>query len=244
MEIMSRPRAVIALAFTTLVAVSAIRIGAQAPDAKSTASAPKASAPTASAPTASAPTASAPTASAPTAAQIEFFEANIRPVLIDTCGECHTDDEKGDLRTDSREALLKGGETGPAIVPGDPGKSLLIQAIRHEGDAPKMPKKKAMLPDATIAAFVEWVKQGAPWPAAKPGATPAAAAPAKAPMVITAEQRGWWSFTPLAKPAAPDVRNAEWPKSEVDRFILARLEREGLEPVRPADRRTLIRRAT
>src|SRR3954469_11776650 len=172
MEIMSRPRAVIALAFTTLVAVSAIRIGAQAPDAKSTAS--------------------APTASAPTAAQIEFFEANIRPVLIDTCGECHTDDEKGDLRTDSREALLKGGETGPAIVPGDPGKSLLIQAIRHEGDAPKMPKKKAMLPDATIAAFVEWVKQGAPWPAAKPGATPAAAAPAKAPMVITAEQRAWW----------------------------------------------------
>src|SRR3954467_4449163 len=147
MEIMSRPRAVIALAFTTLVAVSAIRIGAQAPDAKSMASAPKASAPTASA-----PTASAPTASAPTAAQIEFFEANIRPVLIDTCGECHTDDEKGDLRTDSREALSKGGETGPAIVPGDPGKSLLIQAIRHEGDAPKMPKKKAMLPDATIAA--------------------------------------------------------------------------------------------
>ena len=177
--------------------------------------------------------------------QLEFFEANIRPVLVDTCGECHADDPEGDLRTDSRAALLKGGETGPAIVPGDPEKSLLIHAIRRDDGFPKMPKKKAKLPDATIAAFVEWVKQGAPWPADDPSASklkgPAAG---PKPYTITAEQRAWWAFQPLAHPAPPAVRNAEWAKTDIDRFILARLEREGLQPVKPADRRTLLRRAT
>ncbi|HEY2431265.1 MAG TPA: PSD1 and planctomycete cytochrome C domain-containing protein [Vicinamibacterales bacterium] len=222
---MTKAHASIALAFSTFAAVTTIRIVAQVPAAKDM-------------------------APLPTPAQAEFFEANIRPVLLDTCGECHTDDEKGDLRVDSRAALLKGGEHGPAIVPGDPDKSLLIQTIRREGDAPKMPKKKPKLPDQTIAAFAEWVRQGAPWPAAAPAAgigTNAAAAPAaKPPMVITAENRAWWSFKPLTTPVppAPDVRNAEWPKTDVDRFVLARLEREGLEPVRPAGRRTLIRRAT
>jgi hypothetical protein len=104
-------------------------------------------------------------APAPTPQQVEFFEAKIRPVLIDTCGECHTDDEEGDLRTDSRAALLKGGETGPAIVPGDPEKSLLIHVIRRDEGFPRMPKRKSKLPAATIEAFVEWIKQGAPWPA-------------------------------------------------------------------------------
>src|SRR6188508_1006632 len=108
-------------------------------------------------------------AAVPTAAQVEFFEANIRPVLIDTCGECHGDDQEGKLRTDSRAALLKGGETGPAIEPGDPDKSLLIHAIRRDPDFPRMPKGKPRLSAATIAALVEWVKQGAPWPEEKPG---------------------------------------------------------------------------
>jgi mono/diheme cytochrome c family protein len=106
-------------------------------------------------------------APAPTPQQVEFFEANIRPVLDDTCGECHTDEEDGDLRTDSRAALLKGGETGPAIVPGDPEKSLIIHVIRRDEGFPRMPKSKPKLPEATVAAFVEWVKQGAPWPADK-----------------------------------------------------------------------------
>ena len=129
----------------------------------------------------------------PTAAQIEFFEANIRPVLIDTCGECHTDDEKGDLRTDSRAALLKGGETGPAIVPGEPDKSLMIHVIRRDEGFPRMPKSKPKLPAATVAAFVEWVRQGAPWPddKAAPAKPAAAATPA---YTITAEQRAWWAF--------------------------------------------------
>jgi len=220
MEIIRRPRTSIALALSALVVVTVIRIAAQTP----------------------APPATAVQPGTPAAAQAEFFEANIRPVLLETCGECHLDDEKGNLRVDSRAALIKGGDNGPAIVPGDPDKSLLIQAIRQVGDAPKMPKKKAKLSDATIGAFVEWVKQGAPWPASAPS-TPAAPA-AKPSMTITAEQRAWWSFRPLAKPAPPDVKNSEWPKTDVDRFILARLDREGLQPVRPADKRTLIRRAT
>src|SRR6266852_1111837 len=88
----------------------------------------------------SAASAQADKSAAPTPQQVEFFEANIRPVLIDTCGECHTDNEDGDLRTDSRAALLKGGETGPAIVPGDPEKSLLIHVIRRDEGFPRMPK--------------------------------------------------------------------------------------------------------
>jgi len=222
METIRRPRTSIALALSTFVTVTIIRIAAETP--------------------ASPPQARQTSGTAATA-QVEFFEANIRPVLFETCGECHLDDEKGNLRVDSRAALLKGGENGPAIVPGDPDKSLLIKAIRRIGDAPEMPKKKAKLPDATIANFVEWVKQGAPWPTTTATSAPPAPA-AKPPMVITAEQRAWWSFRPLTKPSAPDVKNNEWAKTDVDRFILVRLEREGLEPVRPADRRTLIRRAT
>jgi mono/diheme cytochrome c family protein len=142
METIRRPRTSIPLAFSVFIAVTLVRIAAQTPTSP----------------------AKATTSAAPTTAQDEFFEANIRPVLLDTCGECHLDDEKGELRVDSRAALLKGGEKGPAIVPGDPDKSLLIQAIRRVGDAPKMPKKQPKLPDATIANFVEWVRQGAPWP--------------------------------------------------------------------------------
>jgi cytochrome c553 len=182
--------------------------------------------------------------------QVEFFEAKIRPVLFDTCGECHLDDEDGSLRIDSRASLLAGGESGPAIVPGDPDKSLLIQAVRRDPGAPRMPKGEAKLSDETNAAFVVWVKQGAPCPAADksgPAATKvdkSAQAPAPAAPSITPEQRAWWSFQPLAHPTPPDVKNTEWPKTAIDRFILAKLERESLEPVRPADRRTLIRRAT
>src|SRR4030095_9323549 len=175
------------------------------------------------------------------AAQIEFFEANIRPVLIDTCGECHIDDSEGDLHTNSRAALLKGGETGPAIVPGDPEKSLLIHAIRRDEGFPRLPKGQKKLPAAALAAFTEWIKMGAPCPETTPVLKAAAAAPV---YTITAEQRAWWAFQPLARPAVPAVTNAEWVKTDSDRFVLARLEREGLQPVKPADRRTLLRRAT
>jgi mono/diheme cytochrome c family protein len=103
----------------------------------------------------------------PTREQADFFNAKIRPVLFDTCGECHLDDENGGLRIDSRDALVKGGENGPAVVPGDPEKSLLVHAIRRDGTGPRMPKEGPRLSDETIAAFEKWIKDGAPWPPEK-----------------------------------------------------------------------------
>ena len=100
----------------------------------------------------------------PTPEQIDFFNAKIRPVLMDTCGECHLDDEEGGLRVDSREALVKGGENGPAVVPGNPESSLLVHAIRRDGTGPRMPKEGPKLTSEQVDAFVLWIKDGAPWP--------------------------------------------------------------------------------
>src|SRR5690349_17932256 len=109
----------------------------------------------------------------------EFFEARVRPILAANCYECHAEQAKGDLRMDSREALLKGGESGPAIVPGDPDKSLLIQAVKQsDPSAPRMPKSKSKLKAEDIDVLVEWVRGGAQWPASSKPA-PSAAAPAK-----------------------------------------------------------------
>lgn len=166
----------------------------------------------------------------------DFFETKVRPVLATECYSCHTDSAMGGLRLDSREAMLKGGKSGPAIVPGEPDKSLLIQAVRHSGTL-KMPKG-GKLPQAQIDALVEWVKAGAVWPRTN---TPVAVA--KGEMKIDPARRAFWSFQPLRGVPAPAIKDARWPKTEIDRFILARLEKEGLTPVAPADRRTLIRRA-
>jgi cytochrome c553 len=173
----------------------------------------------------------------------EFFEKKVRPILVARCAECHgsTGKIKGGLSLTSRESLLKGGETGPAAVPGKPGESAIVAAIRYLDD-PRMPPK-AKLPDSEIAVLTEWVKRGLPWPATS---TTTAAVPsvAKSTWRITDEQRKHWSFQPLGDPAPPRVANAAWPKSGIDRFVLAGLERKGLSPAPPADRRTLIRRAT
>jgi mono/diheme cytochrome c family protein len=178
----------------------------------------------------------------PTAREVEFFESQIRPLLASSCFECHTDDEKGGLRLDSRERMLKGGDSGPAIVPGNPDASLLIRAVRHAEGAPKMPRKQAKLTDAQLAALTEWIKAGAQWPATTPAsATPSSGTPDK---VITAEQRAFWSFQPIHRGAVPAVAREDWPKSDIDRFILARLDNDGLTLAKPADKRTLIRRAT
>ena len=196
---------------------------------------------------------------APQAAQsqsVDFFEAKVRPVLAANCYDCHAEEQMGGLRLDSREALLKGGRSGPALVPGDPDKSLLIQAVRQT-EKLKMPKGGRLKPDE-IDALAEWVRAGAVWPAvaagsintssapaasaSKPAST--AAAPSTPAYVITPEQRAFWSFQPLRKAPAPSVSDTAWPKTDIDRFVLARLEHEGLKPVRAADKRTLIRRAT
>ncbi|MBK9706119.1 MAG: PSD1 domain-containing protein [Acidobacteria bacterium] len=167
----------------------------------------------------------------------DFFESKIRPLLATECFSCHTDSQMGGLRMDSRESLLKGGKSGPAIVPGEPDKSLLIQAVRHTGGL-KMPKG-GKLPQSQIDALVEWVRTGAVWPVAN---TPIPLA--KGEMKIDAARRAFWAFQPLRVVPAPTVKNTRWAKTEIDRFILARLEKEGLAPVAAADRRTLIRRAT
>ncbi len=164
--------------------------------------------------------------------QVEFFEKKVRPVLAEQCYKCHgPEKQKADLRLDSREAVLKGADTGPVLVPGDPGKSSLIKSIRHEGDSP-MPEKAPKMPDDQIQALTEWVKIGAPWPeGTKPTGTAA--------LVQT-----HWSFQPVANPPAPKTKNEAWANSDLDRFILAQLEAKQLSPSPIADRYTLIRRAT
>jgi hypothetical protein len=178
-------------------------------------------------------------APAPTASALppDFFENKVRPVLAENCYDCHTTAEMGGLRVDSRERLLQGGKSGPALVPGDPDKSLLIQAIRQSGDL-KMPKGGKLKP-AEVQALTDWVKMGAPWPEAKVTATPSS--PNK---VITPEQRAFWSFQPLKDPAIPAVKEKSWAKTNIDHFVLAKLEAKGMKPVAAADRRALIRRVT
>jgi cytochrome c553 len=189
----------------------------------------------------------------PTPAQFEFFEAKIRPLLVNSCFECHTDDEKGGLRLDSRSSLLKGGDSGPAIVPGNPDASLLMKAVRHAEGVSKMPRRAPKLADLQIAALAEWITMGAPWPApagagsngsTSAAAPPPAAAPASAERPIDPQLKAFWSFQPIHKPAVPQPKDAAWAKNDIDRFVLARLEREGMAPVGTADKRTLIRRAT
>jgi len=169
--------------------------------------------------------------------QNEFFETKVRPVLASECFACHTDSQLGGLRLDSREAMLKGGKSGPAIVPGDPEKSLIVTAIRQTGDL-RMPKGGKLSQDK-IDAIVQWIRSGAVWPA-----TTAAPGPSKSEAVIDQARRSFWSFQPLHSTPAPQVQNAHWAKTGIDHFILSKLEKEGLTPVAPADRRTLLRRAT
>ena len=186
---------------------------------------------------------------AATAKQVEFFEAKIRPVLVDSCFDCHTADEKGGLRLDSRDALLKGGDSGPAIVPGNPDASLLMKAVRHVQGVSKMPRTAPKLSDLQIGALAEWITMGAPWPAAQiapaaPSAPSAPSAPLASARPIDPQLKAFWSFAPIRKVAVPQPANASWAKSDIDKFVLARLEREGMAPVGTADKRTLIRRAT
>jgi mono/diheme cytochrome c family protein len=162
--------------------------------------------------------------------QIRFFETSIRPLLVDQCQKCHgPHKQKADLRLDARAFILQGGASGPAAVPGHPEKSLLIKAVRHIGGAPKMPDGK-MLSDREIADLARWVQMGLPYP--EPVAAP------------KADPKIWWAFQIPRKPEVPKVHNTAWPQSPLDHFILAKLEAKGLTPAPPADRRTLLRRAT
>lgn len=159
----------------------------------------------------------------------EFFEREVRPVLMVSCIECHgTETQEAELRFDAREHLLAGNDNGPAVVPGDPQASALIQAIRYDGDVQMPPDAK--LPEKAIAALTRWVELGAPWP------------DTAAPLSKDATAQTHWAFQSIGDPAVPVVQDSTWSASAIDRFILASLESKGLRPSDLADRRILIRR--
>src|SRR5215472_2755779 len=176
--------------------------------------------------------------------KIEFFEARIRPVLANHCYACHTESKLGGLRVDSRVALLEGGKSGPAIVPGRPDESLLIKAVKHADPRLKMPMGDAKLSDNAIADLRYWIQaMAAFWPAEESKAA-AAAVPERTNFTIRPEQRKFWSFQPIQKAPPPLVNDSAWARTPIDHFILAKLEEKGLKPVHAADKRTLIRRAS
>ena len=164
----------------------------------------------------------------------DFFETRVRPVLAKNCYACHTDAKMGGLALDTREHALKGGKSGAVIVPGDPSKSRLAQAISYTDPKLRMPPS-GKLADADVEALTTWIKDGAVWPSG------AKALPA--PYTITKEQRAFWAYQPVADAKPPATRDTKWPQSDIDRFILSKLESRNLKPAFPADRRTLIRRA-
>lgn len=182
-------------------------------------------------------------------APMEFFEERVRPLLADHCYSCHSEDKarpKGNLRLDSREGWEEGGDSGAALVPGEPDRSLLIRAVRYADSELRMPPR-GKLADDEIAALEAWVRMGAPDPRI---AEPAAAAESAPPSPLDAGERSaiesaarsHWAFRPMADPAPPEVLDSAWCANGVDRFVLAELEARGLAPARSADRRTLLRR--
>ncbi len=165
----------------------------------------------------------------------DFFETSVRPVLAESCQNCHgARKQSSGLRLDSREAVLKGGDAGPVLVPGKPDESLLIQAVAQTHPELKMPPK-GKLPEPAVNALRRWVEMGAPW-----GVTHSASSSTPEPAV----DRPHWAFDPIRPGPLPAVKDRGWVRTPVDAFILSKLEREGLTPSAPADRRTLIRRAT
>ncbi len=169
----------------------------------------------------------------------DFFENKVRPIFATQCGSCHQDKEAGGLSLSSREAVLKGGSSGPAIIPGDPEKSLLLIAV-HQSGSLKMPKGGAKLSAGDVEVLSEWVKMGAPWPQPT---TPVRVAGKQ----ITPDMRKFWSFQPLKDYPVPPIKDPafkSWAKTDIDHFVLAKLEEKGLQPAPMADKRTLIRRAT
>ena len=173
------------------------------------------------------------------AKQSEFFEKNVRPVLLAKCVACHgPDKQKGGLRLDSAEAFAAGADGHALVVAGDPDKSLLAEVIRYTGET-KMPPDSA-LPASEVDAIVEWIRMGASWPASPAGLTVAA----KAGGIDYDKGREFWAFKPIAEVTPPVIEGDTWSRSDIDRFIYARLNEAGLSPAAPADKRTLIRRAT
>ena len=173
-------------------------------------------------------------------AKLEFFEKRIRPVLAANCYNCHSASTKAmsELRVDDRNGLLAGGGRGPAIVPGDPANSRLIQAVKHVLPKASMPPEKT-LADEEIADLARWIRDGAAWPTAS---LPSSIGKYEEKYKHLRNEH--WAFQPLRDPPVPAVKDAAWATDDIDRFVLAGLEKKGLRPVGDADRVDLIRRAT
>jgi cytochrome c553 len=168
---------------------------------------------------------------APSQAAAELhFEQRVRPLLVAHCHKCHGPTKaSGGLRLDSAAAVARGGDAGPVVVPGKPDDSRLIAAVRHTGRLKMPPRDK--LNDRQVADLVSWVRAGAFWPGA-------AASEPRSP------QQTFWAFQPVRDPPLPSVKDATWPRTPIDRFLLARLESAHLAPAPPASRDTLLRRLT
>ena len=174
----------------------------------------------------------------------EFFEKKIRPVLVEHCYKCHSSQSeklKGKLRVDSHSALLKGGETGPALVPGNPDKSLLVEAVLYTNQDLQMPPK-AKLSEAVIQDIVAWVAKGAPWTDEKEKDMQPVTDDKK--LDYDKLRKEHWAFQPIKQNQAPQVKDNAWPLGPIDRFILARLEQKELAPAPTAGKGVLLRRVT
>ncbi len=184
--------------------------------------------------------ASAQTAARNDAALLDFFEKKIRPLLAENCFNCHSanTNSKGGLRVDDRNGLIHGGGRGPALVPGQPEKSLLIQAVRRTHAEVQMPPKKP-LAAAQIADLTQWIKDGAAWPQVRVPPSIGKRNPEYDKL-----RKEHWAWQPVRRVAPPAVKDGAWARDDIDRFILAKLETKGLKPVGDADAVTLIRRLT
>ena len=174
---------------------------------------------------------------ATTAEQLEFFETKVRPLLAENCYACHSAKIEipfAGLRLDSREAILQGGDSGPAIVPGSPAQSLVVKALQGE---PVLMPPGGRLPDAATKTLAEWIRMGAPWPEEHIPAEEEAGG-----FDLAKRKRSHWAWQPVQQAGSPQVKKRQWPANPVDNFVLAKLEEHGLRPAPPADRRTLIRR--
>ena len=171
---------------------------------------------------------------------VEFFEKHVRPIFVERCEACHSAAKgktSGGLALDTRDGWLEGGDSGPPVTPGKPDESLLIKAVRYDDDGPQMPPDDhgGKLADGLVAALVDWVARGAPDPRV---------AQARIGGMSPDEARGWWSFQKVQPVELPAVQNTGWPAGDIDRFVLAELEKHGLTPAAAAQRRVLLRRAT
>ena len=182
------------------------------------------------------PSATAPAHPEISTEDLKFFEGKIRPLLLQHCVACHgPEKQSGGLRLDLRTSAIEvGGESGPAITPGDTDDSLLLEAVKYESF--EMPPDKPLSEDQ-VALLESWIKRGAPWPADSQDQ-----AAAIAQRGITEEDRNYWAFRPLQETAPPTVNNEVWSQHPIDRFLLARMEQDNLQPSRPAPKTELLRR--